>query len=90
MRGRYETLEEAMALTGTRSLPALLNKLFRVHGIRRARAPRYGDAAAIVLSDGQVRGAIVTSGYVVIGAGGVSRVAKERARMVCAWSIGKV
>jgi hypothetical protein len=90
LRGRYENLEAALALTGERSLPGLFDAQLKAVGVKRTGAPIYGDAAVIRLADGAARGAIVTSGYVVIGGGagiGLSRVSRRHARRVCAWSI---
>jgi hypothetical protein len=89
VRGRYNSIDEAHALVGTRSLPALFNKLFRSVGVKRTRDPIYGDVAMIqIVGDTDLRGAIVTGGYVVIAAGGgLSRVRHHCARRAVAWSL---
>lgn len=88
MRGRYRSIEQAFALTGTRSLPALFNKLFRGVGVRRTRDPVLGDAAVIAIGNQDPRGAIIAAGYVVLaGGGGISRLPASHARLICAWSI---
>lgn len=88
IRGLYQSVEGANALVGTRSLPALFNRLLRDVGVKRTRDPVYGDAAMIRIGDSDLRGAIVTSGYVVVAAGGgVSRISHTLARRICAWSM---
>lgn len=88
IRGRYGSLAEALELTGVRSLPSMFGKLLRSIGIPRTRAPAYGDIAVIALPGRPPRGAIITSGYVVIAdGGGLTRIPFERARRIAAWSL---
>lgn len=85
IRGHYATVDEAGALLGTTSLPKVFGRLCRAAGFRLTAAPRYGDICMIELRGG-VRGAIRTSGYVVLAEGaGLSRAAS--ARLVAAWSV---
>lgn len=103
MRGRYDTIEQAFALARRRSLPALVNKLFRDVGVRRALGPPdHGDAAVIQIGENDARGAIIIhkaiaggaaimTSYVVIAAGGgVSRVPANMVHRICAWSLQPV
>jgi hypothetical protein len=85
MRGQYETVDEAKALLGVSSLPMVFGRLCRHAGIPMTTRPQYGDICMIKLG-GSVRGAIKTSGYVVLSQGaGISRV--RDARLVAAWSV---
>lgn len=87
IRGRYDTLEQALALTGTRTLPAMFDRLLRGAGLTRTRHLAYGDIAVIRIANGPPRGAIVTKGFVVVGEIGLSRVPLADARVVCSWSV---
>jgi hypothetical protein len=87
MRGRYDSVETAKAAAGRTSLAALFNAELRAIGIKLTREPLFGDAAMIISRDGNLRGALVTSGYVLIDEDGISRVAFSEARRVCAWSV---
>ena len=85
IRGRYDTIDEAMHLLGVSSLPMVFGRLCRAAGIPLTTRPRYGDIAMIELG-GSVRGAIRTFGYVVRSQNaGISRV--TTARLVAAWSV---
>lgn len=85
IRGRYETVDQAMALLGVTSLPMVFGRLCRRAGIPMTTRPGYGDICMIELG-GEVRGAIKAGGYVVLApCVGVSRVGD--ARVVAAWSV---
>jgi Domain of unknown function (DUF6950) len=85
MRGRYSTLEEALAISKSKNLVAMFHKLLRRVGVRRTIEPRCGDLAVIELGE-KLRGAIVTSrGFAVVAeGGGISRPLKPR--LMFAWS----
>lgn len=88
IRGAYASVEQALILTKHTSTLRAFDAAFRSIGLRRTRAPAYGDIAMICVGEGEPRGAIVASGYVVPAEiVGLSVVPFTSARRLMAWSI---
>jgi hypothetical protein len=64
-------------------------RLLRRAGVPQTTRPAFGDIAMVVARDGSgPRGAIVTSGYVVLAqGGGLARLPFDRARRLAGWSV---
>ncbi|MDB6085550.1 MAG: hypothetical protein JWN43_3431 [Gammaproteobacteria bacterium] len=87
IRAQYSSVEEAQCFVGVSTLPQVFGRLFRSVGLKLTKSPAYGDVAMIKIGEMPVRGAIVATGYVVVGDAGIARVPKSAARLVAAWSV---
>jgi hypothetical protein len=89
LRGRYSSVDEVQRLVGVANLPHAFGRMLLAAGFRLTKRPVYGDVAMIKPVGSDICGAMVTTGYVVLNrGGGLSRIRRDHARLVVAWSVG--
>jgi hypothetical protein len=89
LRGKYRSVDEVQKLIGVSNLPHAFGRMLLAAGFRLTKTPVYGDVAMIKPAGSDICGAIVTTGYVVLTrGGGLSRIRRDHARLVAAWSVG--